>query len=268
MYKLSHVLLSPKRAERHPLEIIIVAFIYTTISIFLGYWIFPEHASIVMVFLTVISCLYLTQGALIVEEKREKDKYEESYILKRHGKILVFFMALFLGFLLAFTFWTLVLPENQVNHFFSTQQSAFRQIQAITGNAVKPGAFSIILTNNLRVLVLSLVMALFYGAGAIFILAWNASLMGYVIGSLVKNSLGLAALPYAFLKFFIHGIPEILAYFIGALAGGILFMAIIRGDMKKDRVKRTLVDFFVLIALSIIILVIAALLEVYISPFI
>jgi len=32
----------------------------------------------------------------------------------------------------------------------------------------------------------------------------------------------------------IHGIPEIVAYFIGALAGGIISVAIIRKDLRGD----------------------------------
>ncbi|MBU0907710.1 MAG: stage II sporulation protein M, partial [Nanoarchaeota archaeon] len=78
--------------------------------------------------------------------------------------------------------------------------------------------------------------------------------------------LGLASLPYAFLKFFIHGIPEILAYFAAALAGSILFITVIRGDIKKDRIKRTFIDISIITIISIILLVIAAGIEAYISP--
>jgi len=113
-----------------------------------------------------------------------------------------------------------------------------------------------------------LILALFYGAGAIFILAWNASIMGYIIGDLIRNSLGLAALPHAFLKFFLHGIPEIIAYLAAALAGSILFVSVIRGDLKKDRIKRTITDIIIILIISVVLLVIAAAIETYISPFI
>jgi uncharacterized membrane protein SpoIIM required for sporulation len=266
MFKLSDILLSPRKAKRHPFEVIFVGFFYATISLFLSLWIFPDYASLLMVFLTVISCIYIVQGILIVEENEEDNIKSEQSTLKEHSRTLWFFLLLFLGFLFAFVFWTVVLPTTTTNVLFEMQQKSVSSIQAISGNAVSSSNFEIILSNNLRVLLLSLVFALFYGAGAIFILAWNASIMGFVIGNLARNSLGLGALPLAFMKYFVHGIPEMLAYFAAALAGGILFMAVLRGDFKKDKLKRMLIDTFVLVIVSLLLLVGAALLEVYVSP--
>lgn len=268
MFKLSNVLLSPKKVQRHPLEVVFVGFFYTSISILLSLWVFPAYASLLMVFLTAIATIYIVQGVLLMEENKEENIASESSLLKQHIKTLGFFMLLFLGFLFAFVFWTIILPESTTDVAFSLQKSNLIDIQTISGNATAIGDFSTILSNNLRVLLLSLIFALFYGAGATFILAWNASIMGFVIGSLAKNTLGLSHLPLVFMKYFIHGIPEMLAYFAAALAGGILFMAVIRGDLKKDKLKRMIIDVFVITLISIIILVIAALLETYVSPLI
>ncbi|MFH1801977.1 MAG: stage II sporulation protein M [archaeon] len=266
MARISSILFNPKKAERHPLEILLVVIFYTSISIFLSLWILPNQASIAMVFLSIIACLYLVQGIFIVEESKEKDTNEESFVLKEHAKTLWFLLIIFFGFLIAYTFWMLILPTNMTTDIFSLQASTFEEIRSITGRVTAPEAFSIIMSNNLRVLLLSVILAIFYGAGSLFILAWNASLMGYIIGGLVKHTLGYASIPYAFLKFFIHGIPEILAYLAAALAGGIIFITVIRGDIKKDRIKRTFIDIIVLIAISIGLLLIAAGIESYISP--
>lgn len=270
MFKLSNILLSSKKAERHPFEIILMGFVYVSISLFLSFWIFPTHSSLVMVFLVVISYLYVIENVLIREEEKESDEYkDESKILKEHLKTLKFFTILFIGFLLSFLFWTLVLPEKTLAAAFSVQETTFKSIQSITGNAVIPeGTLSTILSNNLRVLFLSLLLAVFYGAGAIFILVWNASIMGFVIGTLVKKNLGLISLPYALLKYLTHGIPEMLAYFAAALAGGILFIAIARNDIKGWKAKRTLTDISILTAISVALLIIAAFIETYISPII
>jgi len=268
MFKLSPALLSPLKAERHPVEIILIGFFYTSISLFLSLWIFPGHASLVMIFLTLIPCLYLVQGALILEEKKEDEQNSEMWILKEHSKTLWFFLILFLGFLLPFVFWAMVLPDSIVHDAFAVQEQAYQQIQSITGKITSTDAFSIIFTNNLRVLFLSLLLAIFYGAGAVFILAWNASVMGFVIGSLVRNTLGITSLPYAFLKYFLHGIPEMLAYFAAALAGGILFIFIIKADFEKSKIKKTLIDTTFLIIISVLLLAIAGLIESYISPMI
>ena len=268
MFRLSQILLSPRKATKHPIEIIFAGFFYATISMLMSLWIFPEHASLFMVFLTVIACLYLVEGILIVEEKKEKNINSETSLLKSHAKTLFFFVLLFIGFLLSATFWTIVLPENTVSTAFHVQEDAFQSIRSITGKATSLDNFSAIFSNNLRVLFLSLLLALFYGAGAVFILAWNASIMGFVIGSLAKNIFGIVALPQIFLKYFLHGIPEMLAYFAVSLAGGILFISIVKGDIKKGRTKRILTDTFIVILIAIFLLFASALIETYVSPLI
>ena len=273
MRLLSHILLNPNKAERHPFEMMLVGFFYTSLSLWLALWVFPAYASIVMVFFTVLSCLYIVQGALINEESREENVHSEGWILKQHAKLLLFFLFLFVGFLLAFVFWVVVLPNSTTAVLFEVQEDVVNDIQTIsndiTGNAIGgSSAFTIILGNNLRVLFISLLFAVFYGAGAIFILVWNASVMGFVIGELARDTFGLVSLPVLFTKFFIHGIPEMLAYFVAALSGGIIFVSILRGDFRTGRIKRTVIDTSVTLGISLALLIIAALLEVYVSPFI
>lgn len=269
MFRLSHILLNPKKAERHPVEMLLVGFFYTSLSIFLSLWIFPENTSLVMIFFTVISCLYVIQGAIIVEENKEKDYNSEKWLLRSHFRTLSFLMFLFLGFLLAFAFWTITLPDRSVSSIFSLQQSTVEGIKSITGNSISTEHYlPMILSNNFKVLLFSLLFSVFYGAGAVFILAWNASIMGFVIGSLAKSSLGPSHLPVIFTKYFLHGIPEMLAYFVAALAGGIIFISIIRGDINKGRIKRIVIDTFSMIAIAAALIVIAALIEVYISPYV
>ena len=271
MIRLAKILFSAKNAERHFFEIFLLGFFYASLSLILSIWIFPDYASLIMVFLTVISCLYVVQSAFIIEENNENKDEEESFLLIEHSRAIKFLLSLFLGFLVAFVFWTLILPAETSNLVFSLQKHTVENIQnmnseMITGNSISYNRLEIILENNLRVLLFSLILAIFYGAGSIFILAWNASIMGFAIGAVTKNTLGLSSLPLAFTKYLIHGIPEMIAYFIAALAGGIIYVMIVRGDLSKYRLKRSLIDLSVLILISVIILVAAGLIENYISP--
>ena len=265
------ILFNPKRAERHPLEMMLIGIFYSSISILLSAWIFPEQSSIVMVFLTVLSCVYIIQGAIKLEESKERDYKSERWILKEHSRLIVFLLFLFMGFVFSYAFWTTVLPNEKIATLFSLQSSVVEGIKAkvITGNAVSQSSFFIILFNNLKVLALSLVFAFFYGAGSIFVLVWNASVMGLVIGNLTKNTLGILGLPVAFTKYFLHGIPEMLAYLTIAVAGGIIYTAIWKGDFfKQGRKNQIILDTVILVGISIFLLVGAALIEVYISPMI
>ncbi|MBD3253220.1 hypothetical protein GF386_05790 [Candidatus Pacearchaeota archaeon] len=266
-----NVLFNPSLAERHPFTMMIIGIFYSSVSILLSGWIFPEYASLIMVFFSVMSCLYVVQGAIRIEENKEFDFKGEGWLLREHLKILYFFFFLFIGFVVSFSFWTFILPIEKVASLFSLQASVVEGIKAMvaTGSSFQNSAFVIILMNNLKVLFISLIFAFFYGAGAIFVLVWNASVMGFVIGDLSRNTLGFIALPIAFTKYFLHGVPEMLAYITTALAGGIIYVALWRGDFfRPGRGRRIFIDTAILIFVSIILLVIAALIEVYISPFV
>ena len=63
-----------------------------------------------------------------------------------------------------------------------------------------------------------------------------------------------------------HGIFEILAYFMGGLAGGIISVAVIRHEVGTPVFKRVLLDSIDLILLAIGVLIVAAFIEVYITP--
>lgn len=267
-----NVLFNPKKAERHPIEMMFIGIFYSSISILLSSWIFPDYASLVMVFFSVLSCLYVVQGAIKLEESKDKrNRKSEKWLLRQHSKLLMLFLFLFLGFVFSFTFWTIVLPNNMVTNIFNLQASVVEGIRALvgTGNLTGNSSLFIILMNNMKVMMVSMIFALFYGAGAIFILAWNASVMGFVIGEITRNKIGISALPIAFFKYFLHGIPEMLAYFTMALVGGIIYVAIVKGDFFNTKVRMKIVkDLLVLIVVSFVFLLIGALLEVYVSPYI
>lgn len=265
------ILFNPKRAERHPLEMMLVGIFYSSVSLLLSALIFPKYSSLIMVFFTVLSCIYVVQGAIKSEEGKEKKGRSEIWILKEHSRLILFLLFLFIGFVISFAFWTVVLPNEKVSELFSLQSSSVEQIKSdlVTGSSVSNASFFLIILNNLKVLALSLIFAFFYGAGAIFVLVWNASVMGLVIGNLIKTSLGIIGMPVAFAKYFVHGIPEMLAYLITALAGGIIYTSIWKGHFFKiERRKKIIFDAVVLILISLALLIIAALIEVYISPYI
>ena len=109
-----------------------------------------------------------------------------------------------------------------------------------------------------------MVFSLIFGAGAIFILAWNASVISAAIGIFSESSL--SALPLGIGRYMIHGTPEIGAYFVGALAGGIISVAVIKHDIYSEKFWVILQDSLNLVIVSVVLLFIAALIEVFITP--
>ena len=268
-----------KGAENNPKRMILLGMLYASIAVFLSYWIFQEQASLVMVSLTVFASIPLIYNTIKYQEK--VDLKSRKSVFETHKKALFYFVFLFLGFIIAFSAWYIILPKEQVADLFSSQISTINVINSkITGGSLFSTYFFQIITNNLKVLLFAILFSFFYGAGAIFILTWNASVISAAVGIFVRNNLEeyassvglvkiatyLGIFSVGILRYLTHGIFEILAYFIGGLAGGLISIAVIRHDFKSKEFKKVLKDSVRLIAIAVIIIFIAGVIETFITP--
>jgi uncharacterized membrane protein SpoIIM required for sporulation len=135
--------------------------------------------------------------------------------------------------------------------------------------------FNIIFGNNIKVLFFALLFGFFYGYGAIFVLTWNASVVAAAAGSSFKLAMAtgqgfinhFTAYILSIGQYALHGIPEMLAFFMAALASGILGAGIIRKTWRDPEIfRRVIIDFLELGAISALILLFAAILEVWVTP--
>lgn len=281
-------LVNPLSAERKPWEMFFIGIFYSTIAMFIGLWIFYDQASLVMVFLTSLACVPLIYNTIKKEEKNTDSK-KEIILLKEHSRVLYFLICLFFGFIISFAAWYIFLPVDMTETIFSVQIQTIAAINSkivqptgafigigslhITGQLTSGELFWKILENNVKVLMFCIFFSFFYGAGAIFILTWNASVISAAIGNFVRSNLGaVTGISYfsifsiGVFRYMTHGVFEILAYFMGGLAGGIISVAVIRHELGTKRFKKVLIDSVDLILLAIGVLFLAALVEVYITP--
>jgi len=274
-------LTNPVRAERHPLLVLLLGAVYGTLAMFLAQWIFEEQSSMVMVFLTAMAALPLMYHTLRYEEKRNFDEIEKKSMLVAHAPAMIFFLMLFLGMAISFSFWYISLPSDMTSDLFRVQTLTIANLnQHVTGNITQTALLSKIFLNNIKVMIFCILFSFLYGSGAIFILSWNASVIGAAIGNFVRSHMarfaGAAGLnkvgayfyvgSLSVLRYAIHGVPEIFAYIIGGLAGGILSMAIVKHDFGTGRFERILLDVSDLVLLSVLVLFVAAMLEVFVTP--
>jgi uncharacterized membrane protein SpoIIM required for sporulation len=280
------LLVKPKRAERKPWEMLFIGMIYASISLLLVTFIFSkdfvlgDYGGMLVVTFTVICSLPFMYYIIRLEEGKDIEIDGEGKLIKEHTKAIQALMWLFLGFIIAFAFWYILLP-NYTETNFNAQIKVFCQINSptsydscikmhglatgIDGNVgAKENILLSIITNNVYVLIFTILFSLIFGAGAIFILAWNASVIAVAMGIFSKSEL--FNLPVSLARYMIHGIPEIASYFIGALAGGIISVAVIRRDLEGERKWKIMEDALVLVIIAIVILVIAGLIEVYVTP--
>ncbi len=275
-------LFNPFLIKKKPWEMFLAGFIYSVIALFLSFLVFSEGASLLMVFLIVLSTLPLLYTTIKNEEELDLENNTEFFLLREHSKVLVFLMFLFMGITVALSLLYIVLPSSTTSTVFNLQQNAISNvnnvIQAqVTGEVTKTDLFSRIFLNNLKVLFFCLIFSFLYGTGAIFILTWNASVIAAAVGGLVKNEIantasiiGFTSLSsyfgiatFSFLRYMTHGFFEIASYFIAGLAGGIISIALIKHNLKNDRV---LIDSLDLVLISLGLLIIAGVIEVYITP--
>jgi len=280
------MLINPKRAERHSWEMFFVGLFYASISILLVNWIFAQDVVLAKYsgILVVTFCVMFSMPFMYYTIKLEEEKDIKSggffNLLKEHSKALKSLLWLFLGFIVAFSFLYILLSGSsssfraQIETYCAINRPAnFNECISQYGVELK-GSVTTFLTakekliaifaNNIYVLIFTLVFSLIFGAGAIFVLAWNASVIAAAVGIFSKSSL--YNLPLGIARYMVHGIPEIAAYFIGALAGGIVSIAVIRHDTKSEKFWSILQDSLNLIILAVVVLFIAALIEVFITP--
>ncbi len=280
---------NPLVLKKKPWEMFIAGFVYSIIALFLSYLVFKEISGILTVFLIVIAILPTMYVTVKSEEELDLNYGGEWKLLQEHAKVIIFLLFMFLGVTAALIVSYVILPHSVVDVVFDLQHKAIVNVnnyvrgsiinEDITGQAIKTDIFVKIFLNNLKVLFFCLIFSLLYGTGSLFILTWNASVIAAAVGSLMKNELANAAssvglvfvsnylgtAAFSFFKYMLHGILEITAYFIIGLAGGILSMALIKKDLSYDSIMADVLD---LVLISIGFLLVAGIVEVYITSLI
>ena len=266
-------LMFPVKAEKKPWEMFFIGFLYASIGVFLSLWIFRSQASLVMVFMITMAALPLFYNTMKLEESKDMLMDTESSILKEHNKAISFFMFMFIGIVVACALWYTVLPIAVISDLFDKQVGTIQAINnQVSGNAINNlESFGKIFFNNFRVMAFAILFSFIFGAGAIFILVWNATVVGAAIGSFIRGLLKsdcnvVNLFSFALLKYTPHGLPEVAGYFYGALAGGILSVALINKHYKTEKFSKVMVDFSELVLIAAGFLVAGAFIEVYVTP--
>jgi uncharacterized membrane protein SpoIIM required for sporulation len=278
-------LVNPKRVEKGSWKMLFIGLIYGSLSLLLVEWFFSGDpvlskfsGIIVVTFCVMFSLPFMYY--LIKQEEEEDEQIEGFFnVWKMHKDAIYAFMWLFLGFIISFALWYMILADSNL---FNAQIETYCMInspgnidgcvakynienQAIaTGAATKELRFLSIIENNIYVMIFTLIFSLVFGAGAIFVLAWNASVISAAIG--IFTNYDLKDIPFGLLRYMIHGFPEIGAYFVTALAGGIFGVGVIRNGIRGQKFLRIVENVVILLFISIMILIIAAIIEVYFTP--
>ncbi len=278
-------LLSRKEALHHPFFMLVISAIICSVSLWAAYLTFPKSSSILAIAFITIALMPLFRSIFESEEEKEAERpgYAALFIA-RHFNVIKIYAFLFIGLILTYAFWYSVVDVGVRNVMFAEQQNTLSGIEnlreTLTGAfsiktqvcGTSPGCwFNVIFVNNsIFVLAPALFFSFVYGAGAVFLIGWNASVLGVLIGKdIVRYAAthgGVTALAVAterFLSLVPHGVFESLGYFTGALAGGIVGAALSKKKHLSGEMSTIAKDVFVMVLYAIGLLVLAALIEAY-----
>lgn len=166
-----------------------------------------------------------------------KDNYfKKSSFLSRHSKTLSFYTHLFIGMFMAFM---IVYLTSETDHRSMLFKNQLELIYGPGGYFNVPTVLQSIVANNLKVMFLCVLLSFFYGAGALFILTYNASIAGVLYGGFIEKAVvgGSIRTIAAYLP---HTTLEILAYLFATVAGGILSKGV--GNFEKGGLRLLLED--------------------------
>jgi len=161
-------IINPKRLEKGPLKMLFVGIVYASLSLLLVKWFFLndpilyDFAGMIVVTFTVMFSLPFMY--FLIKKEEEEDELIEGFfgVWKMHKDAVFAFMWLFLGFLIAFSFWFIILQDENL---FNAQIGTYCTINSpgnvenciakyafdatFTGSATSEARFVAIIVNNI-----------------------------------------------------------------------------------------------------------------------
>jgi len=260
-------LFKEKWLEKKAWHAIFLGIFYSIVGILSAKLIFGSNPGLMAVAFTSILLIPSLNQLLSYEENveiREK-KFSIKLLFKDHLDIFEIYFYLFLGVFIVFALASILLPQEVTLQLFEPQLA----VAGITGRAVTSGFFMSILLNNIKVLIVCLLLSIIYGAGSILFLTWNAAVWGAVFGFVAKHSASMQGENSFFVFFCLilpvlpHMFTEALSYLSAAIAGGVLSKATIREKLFSAKFHHIMTDALIIAALGFALVVIGAYLEVY-----
>ncbi|MBI5390419.1 hypothetical protein HZB02_02950 [Candidatus Woesearchaeota archaeon] len=256
--------------KRKGYEFFLMGIVYGTIALLVSLLLFRTYASFLVVIIVVMETIplvfnyiqydrgkdvFLSKGSMHASDylaSAEKPSFFFGYL--KYGEILKMYGFVFLGIIVAFIFWHVVLPSsvtapafpdtNYPNALNQTANSSFGRVMLDFGQ-------------SFIVSFLSLLFTLFFGSGAMLILSWNAMIItGIVRDFLMKLS---AAFSFSLIASFgVVMLPKILGFALAGLAGGVISVGVIRYELGSREFKGVMSDSVKVYGIGLVLLLISS----------
>ncbi|MFH1978175.1 MAG: stage II sporulation protein M, partial [Candidatus Aenigmatarchaeota archaeon] len=220
-------ILDPQEIKKSPVNALFVAAFLITVGFISAFFIFPAEFSISIISFSSLLILPFVIRVLETEKFVEKKNVQGIVSLfRRHERTIIFFIFIFFGMALEYTMlFGFVTPE--IGNIAFEQQLGLI-LRSPTGYFAGSEIFWEIVTNNIRLVFICMVLSIFYGVGAIFILNYNASIVGIIYGSSIRTMIYGVTYPVFPnpLWYLPHIILEVMAYLLASIAGAVMYKSI------------------------------------------
>ena len=259
---------------KKPLHLFLTGVFFSSVAVMISAGLFSHSPSMVVVAFMTLPLVYIFTGILRSEAMHESRANNLKDLLIENMDLAKIYLYLFLGMVVGIAMWFVILPQDVITNLFAEQLFNLGQIGVATGLAVKTEIFSLIALNNIKLVLLCTLLSFVFSSGALFILSWNASVVGVAVGSMMirMQQAGSAAgvalaqgLGAGTLYYLLHLIPEVVAYFYASVAGAFISSAIMRYEPFSSQSNRLLAIALALVGISISLILLGALVEIHIS---
>jgi hypothetical protein len=256
-------ILGLKEARKKPLYIFFAAILYSIIGIACAVALFPDNVGLITIAFISVLLLPILNNLLRYKSTTILRHINLKAIIFEQRDIFTIYTCFFLGIFLIFLVVTTVLPIGMDMNLFSAQLQFYGQPTKIIGDWMP--FFVEISQHNIKIVLLTFVLSLMYGAGSVIILTWNASVWGSVLGFVLKQGFETSN-PWAFIVANIGIIMpflllESIAYVSAAIAGGVLSKTVIQEKLFSKRFKFLLTNSLLIVTIAIVLVFIGAWIE-------
>ena len=294
-------IVDPLKVRAKPSLMFFDSILLSSIALWASFLVFPQSVSLLSVAFIVIATMPVIHRVFVLEEAEDMEKPPSaSDFISRHFDVISIYVWFFIGLVVSYSFWYVALPaadspfclgESCItipgrSNAFDQQEKTLEGIATlseslsgkVTGVPNTQGDFWVyfttIFSNNTLVLLLAVAFSFVYGAGALFLITWNASVIAVKLGqgaiALLSHYsyLGPFSIIAAYLHglfnalgFVPHGVFELPGFFVGAIAGGIISVVVTKKGYKKNELNVVAKDAFAMLALAIVLVFLGAVIE-------
>lgn len=246
---------------RHAPFVFFLSLLYVFVAYGVQELFFPGQ-SVATILLATLLLVPSLHHLICVEEEIERKG--SSHFWKRHHLLFKCYTGAFFGLLAGFFILGQVNPAALDYQFTQLEIEHLKPeiIAAFSAQDFVPTlqtAFALF-SHNVTYLLIGFGLSVFYGAGAIFLVVFNASFFAAFMLEVITRWTGeLAAISL------VHMIPESLAFILAAIAGATLSRGIIHEKAHGQAFRNVMQNVVIMMSIALVLLLAAAFIETYVT---